>query len=147
MQYRVYQGSSLLTTTSNKTYAVANLSPLQTYQFSVCCWNGLREGTKQTISVQTKGYQFKIAKTLPVGSTVNLKYQEYSLGLVPIGTEPPGMFGGGNQQSLTAKVISSSNGNSVVELTTAFAKMPASTLTLQNGVYCAFNGYKAIYLK
>ena len=57
------------------------------------------------------------------------------------------MFGGGNQQSLTAKVISSSNGNSVVELTTAFTKMPESTLTLQNGVYCAFNGYKAIYLK
>ena len=147
MQYRIYQGNTLLNTTANKTYAVAGLSPMTSYQFSVCSYNGVREGTKTTINVTTRGYQFKILKTLNVGSTVTLKYQEYSLGLVPIGTEPKGFFGGGNAQTLSAKVISTANGNSVVELTTNFAKMPESTLTLQNGFYCAFNGYKAIYLK
>lgn len=74
-------------------------------------WN-----TKSTTSVTTRGIRFNIPKTLMVGSTITLRYEEYPLGVVPIGNEPSGMFGGGNKQNLSAKVISMSNGSSVVEV-------------------------------
>jgi hypothetical protein len=75
-----------------------------------------RNGTKETISVTTRGIRFNIPKTLTVGSTVTLRYEEYPLGIVPIGNEPSGYFGGGNKQNLSAKVISTANGSSVVEV-------------------------------
>lgn len=57
------------------------------------------------------------------------------------------MFGGGNKKTLAATVISSSSGNSVVELTTGDASFADQTkLTKQSdGVFAAFNGYKAVY--
>lgn len=67
-------------------------------------------------SVTTRGIRFNIPKTLTVGSTITLRYEEYPLGIVPIGNEPSGMFGGGNKQNLSAKVISTANGSSVVEV-------------------------------
>lgn len=78
---------------------------------------------------------------------INLRYQEYSLGLVPIGTEPKGLFGGGNKKTLSAKVVSTTTANSIIELTTADTSFADSTsLALQpNGSYAAFSGYKAIY--
>lgn len=75
-----------------------------------------RDGTKETISVTTRGIRFNIPKTLTVGSTITLRYEEYPLGIVPIGKEPSGYFGGENKQSLSAKVISTANGSSVVEV-------------------------------
>lgn len=148
MEYRIYNGTSLVTTVASKTYTFSNLQPSTTYQLNVAAYNGLREGTRATISVKTRGLRFVVAKTLSLNSTVALSYQEYSLGLVPIGTEPKGMFGGGNQQTLTAKVIASANGQSTIEIQSNFNKLPENTkLILQNGVYCAFVGYKAIYLR
>lgn len=148
MNYRVYNGSKLVTTVSSKSYSFSNLQPNSSYQFSVAPYNGLREGTKATITVATRGLRLLVAKSLTVDSTVNLMYQEYSLGLVPIGTEPAGMFGGGNRQALTAKVIASANGQSTIELQSSFNGLPDNTkLVLQNDVYCAFVGYKAIYLR
>lgn len=67
-------------------------------------------------SVTTRGIRFNIPKTLTVGSTITLRYEEYPLGIVPIGNEPSGMFGGGNKQNLSATVISTANGSSVVEV-------------------------------
>ena len=75
-------------------------------------WRQIRDGVKVT----TRGIRFNIPKTLMVGSTITLRYEEYPLGVVPIGNEPSGMFGGGNKQNLSAKVISMSNGSSVVEV-------------------------------
>lgn len=67
-------------------------------------------------SVTTRGIRFNIPKTLTVGSTITLRYEEYPLGIVPIGKEPSGYFGGGNKQKLSAKVVSTENGSSVVEV-------------------------------
>lgn len=75
-------------------------------------WRQIRDGVKVT----TRGIRFNIPKTLTVGSNITLRYEEYPLGIVPIGNEPSGMFGGGNKQNLSAKVISMSNGSSVAEV-------------------------------
>lgn len=92
------------------------LQPNKTYEFGVTPNNGLRDGVQKTINVTTRGIRFNIPKTLTVGSTITLRYEEYPLGIVPIGGEPSGMFGGGNKQNLSAKVISTANGSSVVEV-------------------------------
>lgn len=76
----------------------------------------IKKGSSATTSVTTRGIRFNIPKTLTVGSTITLRYEEYPLGMVPIGNEPSGMFGGGNKQNLSAKVISTANGSSVVEV-------------------------------
>lgn len=64
-----------------------------------------------------------VDKTLPVNSEVTLEYMEYPLGAVPLGTEPAGMFGGGNRQTLQGEVVSVSNGQSRVELKNSFDKL------------------------
>ena len=116
MNYKVYQGSELKQTVTSKTAVMNGLQPNRTYEFGVQPNDGNRDGTKVATSVTTRGIRFNIPKTLMVGSTITLRYEEYPLGIVPIGTEPSGMFGGGNKQNLSAKVISMSNGSSVVEV-------------------------------
>lgn len=122
MNYKVYQGTELKQTVTSKTAVMNGLQPNQTYEFGVQPDNGqpsgdaTRDGTKETISVTTRGIRFNIPKTLTVGSTITLRYEEYPLGIVRIGQEPSGMFGGGNKQNLSAKVISTANGSSVVEV-------------------------------
>lgn len=116
-------------------------------------WNPIRDGdatrdgTKETISVTTRGIRFNIPKTLTVGTTITLRYQEYSLGLIPIGTEPSGMFGGGNKKTLSANVVSATSANSVIELTTADTSFADGTsLSLQpDGTFALFSEYKALY--
>lgn len=147
IRYKIYNGTTLLASIATKSYAVTDLKPVTSYKIDVVPNNGLRDGTKASVTFKTRGVQFIIPETLTVGATVSLRYQEYSLGLVAIGSEPSGMFGGGNQKTLAATVISSSGGNSVVELTTSDTSFADQTkLTKQsNGVYAAFSGYKAIY--
>jgi hypothetical protein len=140
---------------ANKTYVGfctnltqgASTNPLDYTWNPIRDGDATRDGTKETISVTTRGIRFNIPKTLTVGSTITLRYQEYSLGLIPIGTEPTGMFGGGNKKTLAATVISSSSGNSVVELTTADISFADQTKLIKqsDGVFAAFNGAKAIY--
>lgn len=147
MQYRVYKGGGLLTTVAGKSIDVTGLVPSTRYDFAVAAFNGIREGPRLTVAVTTANTRFTIPKALTVGATINLRYQEYSLGLVPIGKEPAGMFGGGNKRQLTAKVISSSGGRSVVQLVSPDNSFADGTqLTqLQDGSFGAFNGIKAIY--
>lgn len=116
MNYKVYQGEELKQTVTSKTAVINGLQPNKTYDFSVQPNNGKRDGTKVTKYVTTRGIRFNIPKTLTVGSNITLRYEEYPLGIVPIGNEPSGMFGGGSKQNLSAKVISTANGNSVVEV-------------------------------
>lgn len=116
MNYKVYQGTELKQTVTSKTAVMNGLQPNRTYEFGVQPNDGNRDGTKVAKSVTTRGIRFNIPKTLMVGSTITLRYEEYPLGIVPIGSEPSGMFGGGNKQNLSAKVISMSNGSSVVEV-------------------------------
>lgn len=106
MSYRIYNGTQLITTTSSKSYTVTGLKPNTSYQLGVTNYNGSRESSKTTITVKTRGIRLVIPVSLTVNSTITLNYQEYSLGLVPIGTEPAGMFGGGNKRNIQAKVIS-----------------------------------------
>lgn len=103
--------------------------------------------TTTTTTKALPNVTFKIPVSLVVGSTVPLRYQEYSLDLVGIGTEPTGMFTGGNMRTLEAKVVSSTDNVSSVQLTTNEQDFPDGTaLTLQStGVYAAFNNYKGIY--
>lgn len=147
MSYRIYNGTQLIATTSSKSYTVTGLSPNTAYTLSVTAYNGLRESESKSIIVLTRGIRIRVPTTLTVGSTANLTYLEYPLGIVPIGTEPSGFFGGGNQQMLPVKVVSVSNGISTLEITNKFSDFPDNTqmTKLQDGSFAAFNGYKAIY--
>lgn len=116
MSYRIYNGTQLLGDVNNKSTGINGLLPATNYQFGVSNYDGNRESSKTTINVKTRGIRLIIPTSLTVNSTIALNYQEYSLGLVPIGTEPAGMFGGGNKRNIQAKVISVDNGKSMVEL-------------------------------
>lgn len=116
MDYKVYEGETLKTTVSSKTATITGLTPNTSYIFGVTPNNGLRDGERKETTVTTRGIRFNIPKTLTVGSTITLRYEEYPLGIVQIGNEPSGMFGGGNKQNLPAKVISTANGSSVIEV-------------------------------
>lgn len=116
MSYRIYNGTQLLGYVDNKSTGINGLLPATSYQLGVTNYNGNRESSKATINVKTRGIRLIIPTSLTVNSTITLNYQEYSLGLVPIGTEPAGMFGGGNKRNIQAKVISVDNGKSTVEL-------------------------------
>ncbi|MGK4058274.1 fibronectin type III domain-containing protein [Loigolactobacillus coryniformis] len=147
ISYKIYNGTTLLATIATKSYTVNGLKPVTSYTLGVVPNNGLRDGTKASVTFRTRGIQLIIPVGLTVGATVSLRYQEYSLGLVAIGTEPSGMFGGGNKKTLSAKVVSATANSSVVELTTADTSFADGTsLVLQpDGSYAAFSGYKAIY--
>lgn len=146
MNYKVYQGTALKTTVTTKTATITGLAPLTSYTFGVTPNNGLRDGTQKTISVKTRGVRLTIPTTLTAGAIISLRYQEYFLGSVPIGTEPAGMFGGGNQRTIPATVVTSGT-TSTVELTTADNNFADGTKLdkLDDGSFGAFNGYKAIY--
>lgn len=116
MSYRIYNGTQLLGDVNNKSTGINGLLPATSYQFGVSNHDGNRESPKTTINVKTRGIRLIIPTSLTVNSIITLNYQEYSLGLVPIGTEPAGMFGGGNKRNIQAKVISVDNGKSTVEL-------------------------------
>ena len=142
MQYRVRNGTALIATTSSKSYTVTGLSPNTAYTLSVTAYNGLRESESKSISVLTRGIRIR-------GSTANVTYLEYPLGIVPIGTEPSGFFGGGNRQTLPVKVVSVSNGVSTLEITSKFSNFSDNQLMqrLDDGSFGAFDGVKAIYFK
>lgn len=148
MNYKVYEGTTLKTTVSSRTATITGLTPNTSYIFGVTPNNGLRDGEQKTINVKTRGVRFNIPKTLTVGSTITLRYEEYPLGVVPIGTEPSGMFGGGNKQNLSAKVISTANSSSVVEVAGNVIDVGGRNLltgTVSGNVAKgAFNGYDAV---
>ena len=147
MNYKVYEGTTLKTTVSSKTATITGLRPLTSYTFGVTPNNGLRDGVQKTITVKTRGIRFNIPKTLTVGSTVTLRYEEYPLGIIPIGTEPSGMFGGGRKTAVEAKVVSSSGGSSTIELTSDGSSFTDGTQfkRLEDGSFGVFNGTKALY--
>lgn len=149
MQYRIRNGDQLIGTVSNKQYQVTGLTPNTAYSLSVTSFNGFRESPRTSLTVKTRGIQVKVPVALAIGATVSLVYLEYALGLVPIGTEPKGMFGGGNRQIIPAKVISSANGMSTIEITNSFNLM-SDGLTMKqlpSGSFAAYQGYKALFLK
>ena len=120
MQFRVFNGQTKVKETSDKSATITGLTPKTSYTFYVSAYNGLRESTKASVTFSTRGLYFEIDKTLNVGTEVEISYVEYALGLVPIGTEPSGMFGGGNKQTLKGEVISTSDGKSKIELKSNF---------------------------
>lgn len=147
MQYRIRNGDQLIGTVNNKQYQVTGLTPNAAYNLSVASFNGFRESPRANLTVKTRGIQVKVPVSLTVGTTVSLVYLEYALGLVPIGTEPGGMFGGGNRQILPAKVVSSANEMSAIEITNSFNLM-SDGLTMKqiaDGSYAVYSGYKALY--
>lgn len=149
MQYRIRNGDQLIGTVNNKQYQVTGLTPNTAYNLSVASFNGFRESPSTSLTVKTRGIQVKVPVGLTAGTTVSLVYLEYALGLVPIGTEPKGMFGGGNRQIIPAKVISSANGMSTVEITNSFNLM-SDGLTMKqlpDKSFRVFEGYKALYYK
>ncbi|MEE6647678.1 fibronectin type III domain-containing protein [Limosilactobacillus pontis] len=149
MQYRIRNGDQLIATVSNKQYQVTGLTPNTAYDFSVSSFDSFHESPRASLTVKTRGIQVKVPVSLTAGATLSLVYLEYALGLVPIGTEPGGMFGGGNRQVLPAKVISSANGMSVVEITNSF-NLLSDGLTMKqlpDKSFGVFEGYKALFLK
>lgn len=149
MQYRIRKGDQLIGTVNNKQYQVTGLTPNTAYNLSVVSFNGFRESPRASLTVKTRGIQVKVPVSLTTGATVSLVYLEYALGLVPIGTEPKGMFGGGNRQILPAKVISSANGISTIEITNSFNLMKDNLKMKQidDGSFAVYDGYKALFLQ
>lgn len=149
MNYKVYQGTTLKTTVTAKSATITGLVPLTSYTFGVTPNNGLRDGVQKTITVKTRGIRFNIPKTLTVGGLITLRFQIYSLGLVPIGTEPSGMFGGGEKKTVDAKVISSNGVSSIIELISTDSSFTDGTQfkRLEDGSFGAFNGTKALYYR
>lgn len=147
MQYRIRNGDSLLATVSAKSYHASGLTPNTSYAFSVVAFNGLRESSKETATVKTRGLQINVPTQLSTGATYNLTYEEYALGLVPIGNEPSGMFGGGNKQTVHAKVVSSGP-TSVLEITSSFNLMNDNMTMkqLEDGSFAVYQDYKALFL-
>lgn len=148
MQYRIRNGDQLIATISSKSYHIAGLTPNTSYNFTVTAFNGLRESSKASATVKTRGLRVNVPLRLNVGDTCNLIYEEYALGLVPIGTEPAGMFGGGNKQVIPVKVVST-GATSTVEVANAFNLM-SDDLTmkqLEDGSFAVFDNYKALYFK
>ena len=148
MQYRIRNGDSLLATVSVKSYHASGLTPNTSYAFSVAAFNGLRESSKETVTVKTRGLQINVPTQLNTGATYNPTYEEYALGLVPIGNEPSGMFGGGNKQNVPARVINSGS-TSTLEITNSFNQMPDGLTMKQiaDGSYAVYSGYKALYYR
>lgn len=149
MQYRIRNGDQLIGTVNNKRYQITGLTPNTAYSLSVTSFNGFRESPRASLTVKTRGIQVKVPVSLTTGATVSLVYLEYALGLVPIGTEPKGMFGGGNRQILPAKVISSANGISTIEITNSFNLMKDNLKMKQidDGSFAVYDGYKALFLQ
>lgn len=147
MQYRIRNGDQLIGTVNNKQYQVTGLTPNTAYNLSVASFNGFSESPRANLTVKTRGIQVKVPVSLTAGTTVSLTYLEYALGLVPIGTEPKGMFGGGNQQTIPAEVVSSANGMSTIEITTSFNLMKDNLTMKQidDGSFAAYEGYKALF--
>ena len=155
MQFRIEDSSTkngaatLIATTSAKSYTITGLKPRTNYWFHVYSWNGIREGAGSWLAVNTHGIRIRVPTTLTVGTTYNVTYLEYPLGSVPIGTEPNGLFGGGNRQTLSGEVDSVANGVSTLEVLSSFDNFPDNKLmqTLDDGSFGAFDGVKAIYFK
>lgn len=149
MQYRIRNGDQLIGTVNNKRCQVTGLTPNVAYNLSVASFNGFRESPRANLTVKTRGIQVRVPVSLTAGTTVSLVYLEYALGLVPIGTEPNGMFGGGNRQILPAKVVSLANGMSTIEITNSFNLM-SDGLTMKqlpDESFAVFDNYKALYFK
>lgn len=100
------------------------------------------------IVTKTRGIQVIIPTPLSVGSIVTLFYQEYSLGSVPLGSEPTGL-GGSDKIAVPARVISSFNNQSIVEITDDFNLMTDRHTMFQqiDGTFVATEGYKSLYYK
>lgn len=150
MQYRIRSGDQLIATVSNfKQYQLTGLIPNTEYSLSITSFNGLRESQRATVKVKTRGIRVNVPVKLTLGASTSLIYLEYPLGLVPIGTEPPGMFGGGNRQIVSAKVINVSDGMSTLEITDSFNLM-SDGLTMKqlpDKSFGVFEDYKALYFK
>lgn len=155
MQFRIEDSSAkngattLIATTSAKSYTVTGLKPRTNYWFHVYAWNGIRDGAGSWLAVNTRGIRIRVPTTLTVGTTYTVTYLEYPLGSVPIGTEPSGFFGGGNRQTLSVEVVSVANGISTLEILSSFDKFSDNKLMqrLDDGSFGVFNGVKAIYFK
>lgn len=148
MQYRIRNGDRVIATVGAKQYHWSGLIPNTSYTVSVAAFNGLRESNRATLTVKTRGLCVNVPARLPAGSTHTLLYEEYPLGLVPIGREPAGFFGGGHKQNVPARVISSGS-TSTLEITNGFNQMPDG-LTMKriaDGSYAVYSGYKALYYK
>lgn len=123
MQYRIYKDDVKIKETTSRQVEITGLKPKTTYTLGVSAYNGLRESTRAMITMTTRGLVMIVDKALQVDSEVTFEYLEYPFGVVPFGTEPAGMFGGGNRQTLQGKVVSVSNGQSRVELKNSFDKL------------------------
>lgn len=135
MNYKIFNGTTLIDTVTSKNVDIAGLQPSTKYTFGVQANNGLRDGVKKTIDVTTRGARFTIPKTITAGTNITLRYVEYPFGSVPIGNEPSGMFGGGNRQNLSAKVISTANGSSVVEVSGDIIEVGSPNYLLDSDKY------------
>lgn len=149
MQYRIRNGDQLIATVTNtKQFHWTGLQPNTTVHLSVAAFNGLWESQRAMIVTKTRGIQVIIPTPLSVGSIVTLFYQEYSLGSVPLGSEPTGL-GGSDKMIVPAKVINVNGNQSMLEITSSFNLMSDNHIMQQqiDGTFVASEGYKSLYYK
>lgn len=120
INFRVYQDDQLIATTQNLTTVVPNISGDGIYTFKVTAYDGDKESDPATLVYssinETRPYVL-INRVANPGESVNVLYNEYNLGLVPLGTEPTGDFGGTTPETITGTVTLVKNTYSVVVFT------------------------------
>lgn len=148
MQYRIRNGDQLISTVNNKQYQVTGLTPNTAYHLSVASFNGSRESPRASLTVKTRGIRVIIPEILKTGNEITLTYQEYSLGSVPLGSEPIGL-GGGDKVTVPAKVIETTNNQSTVEITSTFNLISDQQMMKRqtDGTFVLAEGYKSLYYK
>ncbi|MDM7455222.1 hypothetical protein [Lacticaseibacillus paracasei] len=153
MQYDIYKDGQQTKTVKETSAVITGLEPDNKYTLAVTADNGVSVSKQSTIAIRTAASDGSIRLSIPLeletNATVPLHYQTDSLGLNPIGTEPEGMFGGGNDKSVSGKVISSGTDESMIAIagealtfvkTGAFQKM-------QNGNYHIIDGKCTLELR
>lgn len=153
MPYRIYLGNKLVGETTEKTFTITGLSHYTFNYASVSFYNGIHESNrvnyKTYILTQGRTVAIPYDSSLYLGRYIRMSYQEYNLGLVPIGTEPNGMFGGKKAETIYGKVVRIENGKSIVEVfkhfDSTFLEEYTEMKKLPDGSYGAFKDYQAIY--
>lgn len=144
MKYKVYQGDTLKTTVTTKKATITGLTPSTSYSFGVMPNNGLKDGTKKTLAVKTKGPTVTIKHGLGKDVYVAVSYYEYAIGTEPdvLGTAPTGL-GGSDPKAITPTAISCAGGSVTVELPLTW--VPTGTPVKQSdGNYYVITGFRTL---
>lgn len=84
MTFKVFNGDTLIKTTTNKRFDVTGLTPYTNYTFGVVPTNGLRDGKKATVTLRTQGMELYFFEgdvpNLKIGDSIKLIVRNWNYG-------------------------------------------------------------------